>query len=229
MSDPSTSQARAGSAYADIKSPIAIDGPAASGKGTIARRLAALLAFDYLDTGALYRAVALAMQERQIDFHHVAEAAHIAHHLDLNQLEHADTKASIRRPEIGVGASIVAAFPEVRQAILEAQRLFARHAQKGAILDGRDIGTIVCPDAPHKLYITADAEIRAHRRWQELKTSTPDLDFETVLQDIKDRDARDMNRSTAPLRQADDAHLLDTSDLSIEGAVNAALALLLAT
>jgi len=209
-----------------IKSPIAIDGPAASGKGTVARRLASILNFDYLDTGALYRAVALEMHENGFAYENCPAACEIAKTLDLRQLEEPARQQAIRQPEIGAGASIVAAFPDLRAAILTAQRQFATNASNGAILDGRDIGTVVCPDAPHKIFVTAHAHIRAERRWRELQTSAPELALETVLQDIIDRDARDMNRAIAPLKQAADAHLLDTSDLSIEEAVNAALGLL---
>ena len=149
--------------------------------------------------------------------------------LDMKLLQDSDFAAALRTAETGGAASYVAAVPEVRAAILSAQRQFAAtppDAKAGAILDGRDIGTVVCPDADKKLFITARAEVRAERRFQELRAQDDTLSFDTVLADIEARDARDMNRATAPLKQAADAHLLDTSDLSIEEAFNAALALL---
>jgi cytidylate kinase len=209
-----------------ISSPIAIDGPAASGKGTIARRLAAHFGYAYLDTGALYRAVAVLVRQAG---HNVADevaAVAAATRLEPDQLDAADLQAELRSAQTGKDASIVAAMPEVRTAILQFQRDFAARATPGCILDGRDIGTIVCPDAPHKLFITARADIRAERRWKELVQTDPSLALAEVLHDIEQRDARDQNRATAPLRQAEDALLLDTSNLSIEEAVTAALGLL---
>lgn len=209
-----------------IGSPIAIDGPAASGKGTIARKLAAELGFAYLDTGALYRAVAHEVRTNGQALNDVGAATAAAQRLDLGKLSDQAYSAALRQAGAGEAASIVAAMPEVRAAILHAQRDFALNQTQGCILDGRDIGTVVCPQAPHKLFITARAEIRAERRWKELVQIQPSLTREAVLADIEARDARDQNRSTAPLRQADDALLLDTSDLSIEEAVSAALLLL---
>ena len=208
---------------------VAVDGPAASGKGTLARRLAARLDYAYLDTGALYRAVALCVLRAGQDPTDSEAAIAAARALDMHLLDDADFAAALRTAETGAGASHVAAVPEVRAAILTAQRQFATtppDAKAGAILDGRDIGTVVCPDADKKLFITARAEVRAERRFQELRAQDDTLSFATVLADIEARDARDMNRATAPLKQAEDAHLLDTSDLSIEEAFNAALALL---
>ena len=147
----------------------------------------------------------------------------------MKLLQDSDFAAALRTAATGAAASYVAAVPEVRAAILSAQRQFAAtppDAKAGAILDGRDIGTVVYPDADKKLFITARAEVRAERRFQELRAQDDTLSFDTVLADIEARDARDMNRATAPLKQAADAHLLDTSDLSIEEAFNAALALL---
>ena len=208
---------------------IAVDGPAASGKGTLARRLARHFDFAYLDTGALYRAVALCVLRAEQDPHDEAAALAAARQLDMALLNDEDFAADLRTAETGAAASLVAAIPDVRAAILAAQRDFAAtppHHANGAILDGRDIGTVVCPDADKKLFITARPDIRAERRWKELRAHDEALTFETVLADIEARDARDMNRATAPLKQADDAHLLDTSDLSIEEAFKAALALL---
>jgi cytidylate kinase len=208
---------------------IAVDGPAASGKGTLARRLAAHFNFAYLDTGALYRAVALCVLRAGQDPSDEEAAIAAARALDMALLQDKDFAAALRTAETGAAASLVAAIPDVRAAILTAQRHFAAtppDAKAGAILDGRDIGTIVCPDADKKLFVTARADVRAERRFEELRAQDDTLSFEAVLADIEARDARDMNRATAPLKQAADAHLLDTSDLSIEEAFNAALALL---
>ena len=207
---------------------IAVDGPAASGKGTLARRLAAHFDFAYLDTGALYRAVALSVILAGGNLENESDAVAAAESLDMARLEDSDFAARLRTAETGLAASIVAAMPRVRAAILAAQRQFATQppdGKKGAILDGRDIGTIVCPDAAAKLFITARAEIRAERRFAELRVNDGFLNLETVLADIHARDARDEGRATAPMKQADDAPLLDTSDLSIEEAFVAALAL----
>ena len=207
---------------------IAVDGPAASGKGTLARRLAAHFDFAYLDTGALYRAVALSVILAGGNLENESDAVAAAESLDMARLEDSDFAARLRTAETGLAASIVAAMPRVRAAILAAQRQFATQppdGKKGAILDGRDIGTIVCPDAAAKLFITARAEIRAERRFAELRVNDGSLNLETVLADIHARDARDEGRATAPMKQADDAPLLDTSDLSIEEAFAAALAL----
>lgn len=207
---------------------IAVDGPAASGKGTLARRLAAHYDFAYLDTGALYRAVALSVILAGGNIENESDAVAAAESLDMARLEDSDFAARLRTAETGLAASIVAAMPRVRAAILAAQRKFATQppdGKKGAILDGRDIGTIVCPDAAAKLFITARAEIRAERRFAELRVNDGSLNLETVLADIHARDARDEGRATAPMKQADDAPLLDTSDLSIEEAFVAALAL----
>ena len=208
---------------------IAVDGPAASGKGTLARRLAAHFDYAYLDTGALYRAVALCVLRAGEDPTDEEAAIAAARTLDMHVLDDADFAVALRTAETGAAASHVAAVPDVRAAILTAQHQFAAHPpgdKSGAVLDGRDIGTVVCPAADQKLFITARATVRAERRFTELKTQDETLSFETVLADIEARDARDMNRATAPLKQAADAHLLDTSDLSIEEAFNAALALL---
>lgn len=207
---------------------IAVDGPAASGKGTLARRLAAYFDFAYLDTGALYRAVALSVILAGGNLENESDAVAAAESLDMARLEDSDFVTRLRTAETGLAASIVAAMPRVRAAILAAQRQFATQppdGKKGAILDGRDIGTIVCPDAAAKLFITARAEIRAERRFAELRVNDGSLNLETVLADIHARDARDEGRATAPMKQADDAPLLDTSDLSIEEAFVAALAL----
>jgi len=208
---------------------IAIDGPAASGKGTLAKKIAAHFDYAYLDTGALYRAVALCVLQAGASPEDEAAARAAAVGLDMRRLAEADFAAALRLPETGSAASVVAAMASVRAQILQAQRDFATtppDGKAGAVLDGRDIGTVVCPDARHKLFVTARAEIRAERRWKELQNGPDAPDFDTVLGDIRIRDERDMNRATAPLQKAETAHLLDTSDLSIEQAFDAALALL---
>ena len=205
-----------------------MDGPAASGKGTLARRLAAHYDFAYLDTGALYRAVALSTIEAGGAIERESDAVKAAENLNMARLEDRRFCRHLRTAETGLAASVVAAMAPVRAAILAAQRQFAAMppgGKAGAVLDGRDIGTVVCPDAAAKLFITARAEIRAERRFAELRAGDASLNFETVLADIRARDARDENRQTAPMKQADDAPLLDTSDLSIEEAFAAALAL----
>ena len=207
---------------------IAVDGPAASGKGTLARRLAAHYDFAHLDTGALYRAVALSTLEAGGAIEREKDAVKAAENLNMARLGEGYFAANLRSAETGLAASVVAAMAPVRAAILAVQRQFAAMPpgdKAGAVLDGRDIGTVVCPDAAAKLFITATADIRAERRFAELRVSDASLGFETVLADIRARDARDENRQTAPMKQADDAPLLDTSDLSIEEAFAAALAL----
>ena len=192
---------------------IAIDGPAASGKGTLSRRLATAFALPHLDTGLTYRAVAHAMMERGTPLDDEQAARHIAGALDLGTMD----RAVLSQHEVGEAASKIAVMPQVRVALVEAQRRFATAGQ-GAVLDGRDIGTVVCPDATVKLYVTASPNERARRRWNEMQLRGSDIAFETVLEDIKRRDARDMGRADSPLKPAPDAHLLDTSDLDIEAA-----------
>jgi cytidylate kinase len=201
---------------------IAIDGPAASGKGTLARRLAAHYGFAYLDTGSLYRAVGHAVMAAGGNPADETAAVAAARALDVSQI---DEKA-IRTREAGEAASLVAVMQPVRDAILDFQRDFAANppgGKKGAVLDGRDIGTVVCPDARVKFFVTARPEIRAHRRWLELKGSGSDVSEAQVLEDTKERDRRDAERATSPMRPAADAHLLDTSDLSIEAAFGEAV------
>jgi len=191
---------------------IAIDGPAAAGKGTISKAVAAHFGFAHLDTGLLYRAVGA----RVLAGDKPLEAA--------QSLVAADLEAEgLRTAEVAQAASKVAVIAEVRQALVDFQRSFARRAG-GAVLDGRDIGTVICPDAEAKLFVTASAEVRARRRFLELSENGLDSDYDTVLADVKARDERDMNRSEAPLKPADDAVVIDTSDLSIEAAIAAAIA-----
>ncbi len=204
---------------------IAVDGPSAAGKGTLARRLAADLGFAHLDTGALYRATALKVLRAGADPRDVAAAAAAAR--DITSADLADP--ALRDEAVGNAASEVAALPEVRAALLAFQRRFARHppdGAPGAVLDGRDIGTVVCPDADAKLFVTASEAVRARRRYLELRADNPDISEDAVLADLRARDVRDASREAAPLRPAQDAHLLDTSNLDIDSAVRAAKALI---
>ena len=192
---------------------IAIDGPAASGKGTLARNLAAHYNFHHLDTGLTYRAVAKALIDLGLPLDDEGIATSAAQKLDLKGLD----RTVLSAHEIGEAASKVAVMQNVRRALVEAQRKFA-DTLPGTVLDGRDIGTVVCPDAPVKLYITASAEVRAERRYQEMRAKNADADYNEVLDDLKRRDERDMNREASPLKPAHDAHLIDTSKMSIEAA-----------
>lgn len=200
---------------------IAIDGPAASGKGTIARRIAAHFGYHALDTGLLYRAVARDTMKAGFKLHDPWAALAAARSLDPKSLD----DQSLRSGAIGAGASVVAKIPQVRAALLAYQRQFATQSP-GAILDGRDIGTVICPDADVKIFVTATPEVRARRRHLELSAQDPKLTYEAVLADIKARDARDSARESAPMKMADDAMLLDTTDLGIEAAFDAAVGLI---
>ena len=197
---------------------IAVDGPAASGKGTLARRLAGHFDLHHLDTGLIYRAVGLAVRASGHDLDDVAAGVRAAGALDLTQF----SPEALRSTAAGEAASRVAAIPEVRAALLEYQRNFARR-EPGAVLDGRDIGTVVCPDADVKLFVTATAETRARRRWHELAALGDPLSYEAVLADIQRRDARDSERAVAPHKPDAGARLLDTTLLDIEAAFQAAL------
>src|SRR5271169_3640485 len=190
---------------------IAIDGPAASGKGTLGRRLAAHYGLRHLDTGLLYRAVAQAVRAAGHRLDDPIRAAAAAHALDPAAFD----EAALKSHEAGEAASIVSAIPEVRAALLALQRGFAA-TPPGAVLDGRDIGTVICPDADVKIYVTATPEVRARRRMLEYQAQGRNIDEATVLADIIKRDERDTHRSTAPLKQAPDAHLLDTTHLAID-------------
>jgi cytidylate kinase len=201
---------------------IAIDGPAASGKGTLARRLAERFDLARLDTGLLYRAVGLAVLRRGGDPSDSETAAAAARSLDLDGLE----DPALRAPEVTDAASKVAAIPGVRAALLELQRRFAHEppgGKRGAVLDGRDIGTVICPDADVKLFVTASSEVRAERRHKELRERGLDSIYAGVLQDLRERDARDAARAVAPLKPADDAVVLDTSVLDADQAFEAAV------
>ena len=203
---------------------IAIDGPAASGKGTLARRLAAHYGLRHLDTGLTYRAVAAEMIRRGHALDNGAAALQCARGLDLARLD----RAALSSHEIGEAASRVAVMPDVRRVVVEVQRAFAEEAP-GAVLDGRDIGTIVCPDAKVKLYVSAAPEERARRRTDEIRARGGRAEFNDVLEDLKRRDERDLNRKESPLRVADDAHVLDTTRLGIEAAFDAAREIIDAT
>jgi cytidylate kinase len=196
---------------------IAIDGPAASGKGTLGRRLAAHYSLNHLDTGLLYRAVAALLMADRARLSDEGLAVEAAHRIRIDRLD-ADALAD---PKIGEGASQVAALSGLRTALLDRQRRFAGKPP-GAVLDGRDIGTVICPDADVKIFLVASPEVRARRRAAQLSRTT-DADYRTILADILRRDDRDINRAAAPLRPADDAHLLDTSQMDIEAAFRAAV------
>jgi CMP/dCMP kinase len=203
---------------------IAIDGPAASGKGTLGKKLAAHYGLRHLDTGLLYRAVAKAVLDagKSPEDQNAALAAALT--LDPARFDEAVLKA----PAVGEAASIVSAMPQVRAALLAFQREFAA-IPPGAVLDGRDIGTVICPGADVKIFVTATPEVRARRRALEFANAGRGMDEAAVLADIKARDDRDMNRAAAPLKQAADAHLLDTTEMDISTAIRAAIDLVEAT
>ncbi len=198
---------------------IAIDGTLASGKGTIARRLARWYGMPHMDTGRLYRATGVAALKQRIDFSDPDALADIARSLDLNDFD----ETELRSGDAGQAASKVAAIPAVRAALLDLQRAFA-HQPKGAVLDGRDIGTIVCPDADVKLWVDASVEARAARRWKELSEKGEALSLEDMITQLKERDDRDRNRTDAPMVAAADSVLIDTTHLTIDAAVDKARA-----
>jgi len=198
---------------------IAIDGPAASGKGTLGKRLAEHYGFAHLDTGLLYRAVARVLMDRNIPLADREAATEVALSLDVSHLE---DDSRLRGAAMGEAASVVSAYQPVRDALLTFQRGFGAQAS-GAVLDGRDIGTVVRPDADVKLFITAAPEERARRRHRELLGRGEQAEYERILEDIRRRDERDMNRSTAPLKAAADAVTLDTTHLDPEAAFHEAL------
>jgi cytidylate kinase len=197
---------------------IAIDGPAASGKGTLGKRLAAHFGLRHLDTGLIYRAVAKALLDAGHPLNDKARAVAAARSLDPAAFD----EKVLKGHAIGEAASIVSAIPEVRAALIAFQRDFAA-APPGAVLDGRDIGTVICPDANVKIFVVAAAEVRARRRAAELRTAGQTGDETTILEDIRRRDERDRSRAVAPLKAADDAIELDTTNLDVEAAVAAAI------
>ena len=198
---------------------IAVDGPAASGKGTIAKALARHFGLPHLDTGLLYRAVGLNLLQTGGDPDSEFAAVRAC---DISQIDFADPE--LKSETVGGIASRISAYPLVRQALLERQRTFANQPG-GSVLDGRDIGTVIAPHAGAKLFVTASPDVRARRRFDELVRMGLNVHFEDVLADIHARDARDSNRAAAPLHKAEDAHLLDTSDMRVEDAVARAIAL----
>ncbi len=206
---------------------IAIDGPSASGKGTVAQRVAEKLGFHYLDSGALYRLVALAAMRAEVDLTDETALADIARDLAVVfagakiQLQGEDVTDAIRAEACSNGASRIAAYPQVRTALLQRQRAFRQFP--GLVADGRDMGSVVFPDAALKIFLTASAETRAQRRYKQLMEKGIDANISTLLQDIRERDARDSNRSVAPLQQGADASLLDTTSLNITQAVDEVL------
>ena len=206
---------------------IAIDGPSASGKGTVAARVAEALGMDYLDAGALYRLTALAAQKQGVAWDDEAALEPIAAQLPVAfvaggiLLNGEDVSATIRQEAIGMGASQVAKWPAVRTALLERQRAFA--GERGVVADGRDMGSVVFPDAKLKVFLTASAEERARRRALQLNIDLNSAAYMAIVDDIKQRDWNDTQRAVAPLKQLPDAHLLDTTELSIENAVKKVL------
>lgn len=196
---------------------IAIDGPAAAGKGTLSRRIAETYGFHHLDTGLTYRATAKALLDAGLPLDDELTAEKMAREVELAGLD----RDILSKHEIGEAASKIAVMPSVRRALVEAQRRFSERTP-GTVLDGRDIGTVVCPEAPVKLYVTASAEVRARRRFDEIRAKGIAADFAAIFEDVKRRDERDMGRADSPLKPAEDAHLLDTSEMSIEAAFQAA-------
>jgi len=199
---------------------IAIDGPAASGKGTLSRRLAAHYGFRHLDTGLTYRAVAKAMLDAGLPLDDEGTAVEAARTFDISDMR----RDVLSAHEIGEAASKVAVMPGVRRALVQRQREFAGTGE-GTVLDGRDIGTVVCPDAPVKLFVTASPEVRARRRYHEIVGNGGEAEEQAILADIVKRDERDANRADSPMKPAEDAHLLDTSEMTIEAAFQAARSL----
>jgi len=200
---------------------IAIDGPAASGKGTLGKRLAHHYGYRHLDTGVIYRAVAYALMQSGHDLQD--EAAAVAAALELDPEKFGNS--ALKTQKVGEGASIVSAIPRVREALVNFQRQFAADPP-GAVLDGRDIGTVICPHADVKIFVVADPRVRARRRTMEAKARGEEADEAAVLADIIQRDERDKHRPIAPLKPAPDAYLLDNSQLDIEGGVRAAIGII---
>lgn len=208
------------------KTIIAIDGPAASGKGTLAKKIAHELGYAHLDTGLLYRAVGFAVLQGGGDPEDETAALEAAQNLKGDFSD-----PHLKSDDVGQAASKVAAIPSVRAALVQYQRDFVANSDKGAVLDGRDIGTVICPEADIKLFITADVEIRAQRRFDELQSKSLQLagkavTYEAVLKDMRERDARDQGRQTAPMMPADDALIIDTGHLNAEEAFQKAIELI---
>jgi cytidylate kinase len=196
---------------------IAIDGPAAAGKGTLSRLIAEKYGFHHLDTGLTYRATAKALLDGGLPLDDEAVAERMAREVELSGLD----RDVLSAHAIGEAASKIAVMTSVRRALVEAQQSFSDR-RPGTVLDGRDIGTVVCPGAPVKLYVTASPEVRARRRYDEIVGKGGDAEYSEIFADVRKRDERDMGRADSPLKPADDAHLLDTSEMSIEAAFEAA-------
>ncbi|MBK8770123.1 MAG: (d)CMP kinase [Rhizobiales bacterium] len=197
---------------------IAVDGPSAAGKGTLARGLAKALGYHFLDTGSLYRAVGLMMLRHDKALDDAGAAAQFAAALDLPSIRDGE----LRNEDVAHAASRISVYPKVRANLLQFQRDFARKAP-GAVLDGRDIGTVVCPDADLKFFVTAATDVRARRRFDELKGQGQDVAYEAVFEDVMARDERDATRTTAPTAMADDAIMIDTSELTADEVLKAVL------
>lgn len=208
---------------------IAIDGPSASGKGTVAQKVAEALGFHFLDSGALYRLVALAAMDAGLDLENTSDVAAIALNLQVKfgggtiEMQGRDVSLAIREERVSGAASKVAALTPVREALLERQRAFRK--PPGLVADGRDMGSVVFPDATLKIFLTADAEERAKRRYKQLMEKGLGASMNALLQEIRDRDARDSGRAAAPLRECADAILLDTTNMSVDAAAAQVLAL----
>lgn len=200
---------------------IAIDGPAAAGKGTLSRKIAETYGFHHLDTGLTYRATAKALLDAGLPLDDESVAEEVALELDLAGLD----RSVLSRHDIGEAASRIAVMTPVRRALVKAQQRFAAK-EPGTVLDGRDIGTVVCPDAPVKLYVTASPDVRARRRHDEILANGGVADYDAIFAEVRKRDERDMGRADSPLKPAEDAHLLDTSEMSIEAAFQAARAII---
>lgn len=202
---------------------ITVDGPSGSGKGTLCALLAKQLGWNLLDSGALYRLLAFAAGNHGIDLTNEESLKQLAAHLDVQfidkriVLEGEEVTDAIRNEQVGAGASMVASLPAVREALLQRQRAFQE--EPGLVADGRDMGTVVFPDAPLKIFLTASAEERARRRYLQLKAKGADVDQSALLEEIRERDERDSQRAVAPLKPADDAILLDSTEMSIEAVV----------
>lgn len=203
---------------------IAIDGPSASGKGSVAERVAEQLGFHYLDSGAIYRIVAYASQQNSIAWHEAADIANLAKTLEIAfvhgeiLLNGQNVSAAVRSEAMGRGASEVAVHPAVRESLMDLQKNFRK--APGLVADGRDMASVVFPDAVLKIFLTASVEVRANRRYQQLLNRGLQADFNTILNDLKERDLRDSQRSAAPLKQMPDALLLDTTNKTIQEAVD---------
>ncbi|MDR1693918.1 MAG: (d)CMP kinase [Lactobacillaceae bacterium] len=197
---------------------VTIDGPNSAGKGTLASRLAEFYGFTYFDTGMVYRAVAVEMFLKNIDFANEAAAEEIAKNLTFERMTELSKYPEFRGPAGSNNSAVVASYPKVRAALLKMQQDFAKNSATGVVYDGRDTGTTICPDADIKIFVTAAPEVRADRRYRYYQSQGVDISYEQVLADVTARDERDMNRAVAPLKPAEDAIILDTSNLNADEA-----------